>query len=264
MNFENSSFEALVPNFAVAMVILLREAILKASTTSQIQRVLRSEARTISAKRLSNLSERLFMGSMRISLGIKVTDIEDVSNNLFEAVQSEERKWNEGVIGLDEGMDWKTFGNGMGAGITRGSRPNQSEFARSDINSSDNNAGKTKLTGLEAAEYLETKKAMEEAKGSQLKSAQQLEKEFNAHIGENWNKREKAEKARIKKERLEAVRKAETDLLLSEEDRNASLAENRVREAAEREKRLAELSEKRARGMCKWNLYIIVLSSILD
>ena len=34
-----------------------------------------------------------------------------------------------------------------------------------------------------------------------LKSAEQLESEFNAHIGENWIKREKAEKLRIRNER---------------------------------------------------------------
>ena len=64
------SFERLVPNFAIAMLILLREHLLKATTPEQIQRVLVTEARTLSAKRLSALSERLFMGEMRNELGI--------------------------------------------------------------------------------------------------------------------------------------------------------------------------------------------------
>ena len=63
-----------------------------------------TEARTLSSKRLSALSERLFMGEMRNELGIRVTDTNAVANDLFEAVEAEEKRWNEGVAGLDDAM----------------------------------------------------------------------------------------------------------------------------------------------------------------
>ena len=80
------------------------EHLLKATTPEQIKRVLMTEARTLSSKRLSALSERLFMGEMRNELGIRVTDTNAVANDLFEAVEAEEKRWNEGVAGLDDAM----------------------------------------------------------------------------------------------------------------------------------------------------------------
>jgi hypothetical protein len=101
------SFERLVPNFAIAMLILMREELMKANTPQQIQRVLDSQARTISCKRLGTLSERLFMGEMRNKLGIRVSESTDaVADGFFEKVQREEKTWNNGVSGLDEAMDW--------------------------------------------------------------------------------------------------------------------------------------------------------------
>ena len=103
------------------------------------------------------------------------------------------------------------------------------------------------VTGLAAAELLEQQAALAKEKIT-LKSAQQLEAEFNNHIGADWNKKEKLEKQRIRKARKEAVRKAELDLYMSEEERTKSMAVTREREAKERERRLAELGEKRAKA----------------
>ena len=64
-----------------------------------------------------------------------------------------------------------------------------------------------------------------------IKSAEKLEAEFNAHLSKEWMKREKLEKQRIRAERIEAVRKAEMDLLLSEEERNHHLLERKEKEA---------------------------------
>ena len=80
---------------------------------------------------------------------------------------------------------------------------------------------KKTFTGLEAAEEMKRIQT-EHDKNRQTtnKSAEELEREFSSHIGKNHLKREKEEKLRIRKERMEAVRKAEKDLLMSEEQRN--------------------------------------------
>ena len=145
------SFERLVPHFAIAVLILCRESILIATTPQQIVRSLESSSRTITSRRLSSLSERLFMGSLRNDLGIRVTNIDDVSNDLFEEqVRLEEKKWNEGVPGLDEGLSWTTIGN---QSFKNGFQNMKSGSVLKPARGSETN-----MTGLEAADYLETKK----------------------------------------------------------------------------------------------------------
>ena len=144
-------------------------------------------------------------------------------------------------------MEWKTLSM---AGLNTTQHPSTSSSAGGTKQGEDGASGRETtraVTGLAAAELLEQQAALAKQKIT-LKSAQQLEAEFNNHIGADWNKKEKLEKQRIRKARKEAVRKAELDLYMSEEERMKSMAVTREREAKERERRLAELGEKRAKA----------------
>ena len=246
------SFERMVPNYCVAMLVLLRENIIKADTPSQIMRRISSQACTISPRRMQGLAERLFMSALRKDLGISVVNTmgSKPGMELFDVVMREDRQWNGGVEGLDKGLAWNGFAMGdkwtgvhpnmggrwvqgwsAGAGATKQGQEGQKAGSK-----------KGQELAVEAADR--RKDAM---KSTKLKSAAELEKEFNQHLGGDWAKRQAAEKRRLQEERRQAVRRAERDLLMSEEERSMRTQSEKDADRNAKEKRYNELSAKRAK-----------------
>ena len=106
------NFDRLIPNFAVALLISLREALLSSASPQQMLGVLTTQGPNVSQRKMQTLSERLFMDQLRDELGIARSSASD----LYELIDSEEQMWNEGVAGLDQSLDWTSFAKGSRAG----------------------------------------------------------------------------------------------------------------------------------------------------
>ena len=239
------SFERMVPNFCVAVLILLRENILKADTATQVKRRFTSQARTISPRRLQALAERLFMSKLRKDLNISVVNTmgSKPSMELFDVVMYEDRQWNDGVDGLDKGLDWKGFALGD---KWEGSHPKMRGRWVQDHSATDRGGMTSSKMGKDlAAEAADRRK--DAMKSTKLKTAAELKQEYNAHLGGDWAKQQAAEKLKLREQRREAVRRAERDLLMSEEERLSQSKQEKEAHRLEKERRYNNLAAKRAK-----------------
>eukprot|EP00949_MAST-11_sp_MAST-11-sp1_P005054 g5054.t1 len=220
------SFERLVPNYAVAMLIAQRELLLAAKSPQELAKIVESQSKAIRMRKLQGIAERLWMGQLRRDLGIS----RDSDTDLY-ANPNPMEDWSSGVAGLDATLDWETFAMGS---------PQKKFSNHQRRNEKESNAAST--VSLQNASTIDG--------NSTISSAAETRKMFEDHLGQSWSEREMAEKERMRQLRAEAVKRAEEDLELSEAEREERAKIQRLAEShalTERKKSLQAMRAEKER-----------------
>ena len=195
------SFEKVIPNFAVTLMVVLRENLLASPTPAQLQRTIDVHSQTVELRNFQGVAERLFMDNVRTKLGLK----RDFAGDLFEAVDYENRQFDRGVPGLDGSMDWDSF-----ALASSGS-------PRSPVRRRANNI---QLLPQPQAVSPSAKGRGTSSNAYKVEDNLTTKKRFDDHMSAKAKRREEKEAAKMKKRRKHAVEDAEEALAIAEEERD--------------------------------------------
>ena len=239
------SFDKMIPNFAITIMILLRDQLLSSPTTQQLERTIASHSKTITERNLQALAENSFMGDLRVKLGIK----RDFAGDLYEAIDYEQNEFSQGVTGLDQSMDWESFA------ITSPTRAGRKTLGGP-------RRGQSQATNSLQQQFLQAQQTKNSYASQTYKpdDVMATKKRFDSHVNERALKRQEKELKKLKKRRKQAVEDAEEELALAEAEREAELHTTNIakkkellarREAFEARRREHErdLKEKEARMM---------------
>jgi hypothetical protein len=239
------SFDKMIPNFAITIMILLREQLLASPTTQQLERTISVHSSTITERKLQALAENSFMGDLRIKLGIK----RDFAGDLYDAIDYEQNEFSQNVPGLDQSMDWESFA------ITSPIRAGRKAL-------STNRRGQTQATSSLQQQFLQAQQTKSSYAAQTYKpdDVMATKRRFDDHVNQRALKREEKEAKKLQKRRRRAVEDAEEELAIAEEEREAELHTTNIakkkellarREAFEARRREHErdLKEREAKAM---------------
>ena len=203
------SFDKMIPNFAITILLLLRDQLLESPSTQQLERTIATHSSTITERNIQALAETTFMNDLRTKLGIK----RDFAGDLYEAVDYERNEFTQNVPGLDQSMDWESFA------ITSPKRRRRN----TGIGSSSN--GQTQDTIRLQQQFMQAGQIKNDYASKTYKPDDVLttKKRFDDHVNQRAAKREEKERKKLEKKRRLAVEEAEEELAIAEEEREAEL-----------------------------------------
>ena len=203
------SFDKMIPNFAITIMLLLRDQLLASPSTQQLERTIAAHSSTITERKIQALAETTFMNNLRTKLGIK----RDFAGDLYEAVDYERNEFTQNVPGLDQSMDWESFA------ITSPKRRGRNTGIGSSSNRQTQDTIRLQQQFMQAGQ-IKNNYASKTYKPDDVLTTK---KRFDDHVNQRAAKREEKERKKLEKRRRLAVEEAEEELAIAEEEREAEL-----------------------------------------
>ena len=188
------SFDKMIPNFAITIMLLLRDQLLASPTTQQLERTIAAHSSTITERKIQALAETTFMNNLRTKLGIK----RDFAGDLYEAVDYERNEFTQNVPGLDQSMDWESFA------ITSPKRRGRNTVIGSPSNRQSQDTIRLQQQFMNAGQ-IKNDYASKTYKPDDVLTTK---KRFDDHVNQRAAKREEKERKKLEKKRRLAVEEA--------------------------------------------------------